>query len=99
MGTDKPNRCRAHQPELPMPIVPPPASSQPTPDSHPHEWRLDEPGLLIEPPFVWMTVGCRLAGGRRRHDRQRQFGLVGPASVWFVGSHGYSMARGCITGS
>ena len=59
----------------------------------------DEPGLLIEPPFVWMTVGCRLAGGRRRHDRQRQFGLVCPASVWFVGSHGYSMARGCITGS
>ena len=59
----------------------------------------DEPGLLIEPPFVWMTVGCRLAGGRRRHDRQRQFGLVCPASVWFVGSHGYSIARGCITGS
>jgi hypothetical protein len=59
----------------------------------------DEPGLLIEPPFVWMTVGCRLAGGRPRHDRQRQFGLVFPASVWFVGSHGYSMARGCITGS
>lgn len=59
----------------------------------------DEPGLLIEPPFVWMTVGCRLAGGRRRHDWQRQFGLVCPASVWFVGSHGYSMASGCITGS
>jgi hypothetical protein len=47
MGTDQPKPCRAQQPELPLPIVPPPASGQPTPDSHPHEWRLDEQTRLI----------------------------------------------------
>ncbi len=39
----------------------------------------DEPGLFVEAPFVWMAVGCRLAGGRPRHDWQWQFGLMCPA--------------------
>jgi hypothetical protein len=47
MGTDTPNLCRAHQPELPLPIVPRTASSQSAPDGHPHEWRLDEQTRLI----------------------------------------------------